>query len=159
MPALGQSPLSQLRDRLKPIINPAKPGPLGITDDVLRAALKKNAGIYAYAAEELRCSRANVQQRVERSPELMAFVQEIKSTLGDLCEGGIAKLIKEGDPATLRWYAGVKLRDRGYSTKVDLVPPGGGPPGSSVKVTYEFVTPEARDDDPPEAGENDDPPV
>lgn len=159
MPALGENPISALRARLAPVRDPGKPGPLGITEAELKAALLKNAAIYALAAQDLKCSRENVQQRVERSAELMAFCKEIEATVGDACKGGIYELItKKKDPATMRWYAERKLRHEGFSTKVDIVPPGGGVPGSSVKVTYEFVTPDARDD-PPAAGENDEAPT
>lgn len=114
-------------------------GPKNITDAQLKAALRKHAGVYVLAARELDCDRSNVRMRVERSPELQAFIQEIEDEVGDAAVAVIKSAILANDRQMARWYASTKLKDRGYTTRQEHTGANGGPllpQQVQVTVTY-----------------------
>lgn len=121
------------------------PGPRVMTSLIdMKRALKRNGGIYSLTARDLGCSRDTVRLRVNSSPELQAFVREIDDDIGDIAVAHIVNAIKAGDMKTVRWYASVKLRHRGYSQKVDLNLAAGEAPadnGVIINVIYRDVTP------------------
>jgi hypothetical protein len=126
--------------------------PKGITTGKLAAALRKHGGIYALVAQELGCTRSNISQRVSRTPKLQEVCREIEEEFGDLAEGVIKSTLNERDPATrkptneakrmARWYAPLKLRDRGYVTRQEHTGKDGAPlpaaPAGKVEVVIVY---------------------
>lgn len=93
---------------------------LQISEARLEGALRKHAGIYSLAAQELGCTRQNVQIRVTSSEYLKGVCKECDDRLKDIGRGQIVKLLSKGEPATVRWYADRKLREDGYGNSFDL---------------------------------------
>lgn len=129
-------------------------GPKNITNAMLKAALRKHGGVFVLAAQELGCDRTNVSQRVRRSPELQAVCAQIEEEFGDLAEGVIKVTLNDRDAVTkkptkaaqsmARWYAPMKLRDRGYATRTELTGKDGAPlapAGPPVKIVVQYVEP------------------
>lgn len=127
-------------------------GPKNITQAMLKAALRKHAGVYVLAARELGCDRANVCQRVKRSPELQRFVAEIEEEVGDAAVAVIKRAIVGGDKQMARWYASTKLKHLGFTTRTEVTGKDGAPlPAAPVHVIVEYVdaSPEPEDEDIP----------
>lgn len=116
-------------------------GPKGITNAQLRAALRKHAGVFSLAARELGCDRSNVDQRVKGSTALQAFCRQIDEEIGDACEAVIFNAIVSGDRAMARWYAPIKMRNRGYVTRTETTGPDGValPAGPQVHFHVSYV--------------------
>lgn len=116
------------------------PAAKGITIAHLKAALRKHAGVYVLAARELGCDRANVKQRVDNTPELQAWVDEIEQEVLDAAEAVIKNKIVKGDDKTARWYLQMKGKGRGFSTRHEHTGADGAPlpaaPGVNVTITY-----------------------
>jgi hypothetical protein len=68
--------------------------PKKVTDARLKAVLKQHDGLQALTARTLGVSRQNVQQRIQRSPELQQFLADISAKMDDTCEDGIFKKLK-----------------------------------------------------------------
>lgn len=110
-----------------------------VSNAQIKAALKKNAGVFSFAADELGVTRQAVSQRVARSPELQAWVRDIEERLLDVAEGGVAKKLIAGDGSTQRWYLELKGKARGYVRRQEVSNPDGSPlqPAAiSISVTY-----------------------
>lgn len=113
---------------------------MAISDAQLRAALKKNAGVYVLAANELGVTRQNVSQRVARSAALRAYVEQIEEEVGDAAEAVIKDAIIQKDRRMARWYAQTKLKHRGYTTRTEHTAADGAPlPAPSVQVEIRYV--------------------
>lgn len=121
----------------------------GITEAMLRGALKKNAGVYALAARDLGCDRANVRQRVENSPALQKFIEQIDAELADVADGHIKQAIMKGDLKTIRWYAPLKMRDRGFNPRLELSNPDGSltPVAAAITINVQYVDPKPTEED------------
>lgn len=129
-----------------------KSGPKGISEAQLKAALKKNAGVYALAARDLGCDRSNVRQRVENSPALQRFIQQIDDEIGDVADGHIKQAIIKGDLKTIRWYAPLKMRDRGFNPRLELSGPDGAPlQPTKIDVTVQYIDAKIQPDEPDDA--------
>jgi len=131
-----------------PMLPAKKNARKGITEAQLRAALRKNAGVYALAARDLGCDRSNVRQRVENSPKLQALIRQIDEEIGDVADGHIKQAIIKGDLKTIRWYAPLKMRDRGFVSKTEVSGPDGSPLQIApvhIHVSYVGDAPTAED--------------
>lgn len=127
---------------------PGSTGPKNITDKALIASLKKNAGVFVMVARELGCDRSNVARRVARSDKLKRIVQEIEDEVGDIAVGVIVEALTKKDRQMARWYAGTKLKDRGFSARTELTGKDGAPlPAPAVTVLVEYVDAPKRADE------------
>lgn len=114
------------------------PGPRGITLVMVEAALRRHAGVFSLAAQDLGVSRQAVFDRVRRSERLQRVVTDIEETLLDAVDAGIADLIiNKRDPTTLRWYADRKGHRRGYGNRDDFEDP----PAPPVTIHVRYVDP------------------
>lgn len=127
-------------------------GPKNITTAALKRALRKHAGVFVLAAQELGCDRTNVAHRVGRSPELQAFVASIDEEIGDIAEAVIKGALLEKQPGTntptkeaktmARWYGNMKLGSRGYRTRSEITGKDGAPlpiGPAAVHVHVEYI--------------------
>lgn len=128
---------------------------MAISNAQLKAALKKHAAVFLLAAQELGTSRQNVGQRVSRSKDLQAWVQQIEDEIGDAAEAVIKEALLSKDKKAARdmarWYARHKLKGRGYTTRQELTGPDGAAlPAQQVHVIVEYVdAPEVEDEEIP----------
>lgn len=114
----------------------------GITEAQLKAALRKHAGVYAYAARDLGCDRANVKMRVDRSELLQQFLRDLEEEVVDAAEAVVLGQIIKGDQKMARWYLQTKGKHRGYSTRQEHTGAEGAPlPAPTVNVTIGYVEP------------------
>lgn len=117
-----------------------KPGPRGIPEHIVRAALTKHAGVYALAARELGIDRSAVHQRVGNSPALQEHVADIRASMMDLAEGVIFDALMHKDKQTARWYAERQGRDRGYVTKSEVTGVDGEPlQPPKIEITIGYI--------------------
>lgn len=96
---------------------------VGLVIEVLRAS----GGIKAVAAQRLKVSRTTLYKYIEENPEIGDALREIDGELGDIAEAKIVSAIRAGDMQTVRWYAEMKMKDRGYVRRVENVGKDGGP--------------------------------
>lgn len=123
-------------------------GPKGVSIHALKAALKKNAGVYSLAARELGLDRTSVRQRVERHPDLQQLIRDIDQEMGDAAEAVVKNDIIKGDVKTAKWYLQLKHRDRGYKTQTELTGADGAPLqlAPSVAITVNYIAGETKDE-------------
>lgn len=125
----------------------AKTGPKGITVGRLKASLRKHCGVYALAARDLGVDRSNVRRRVQRSPELMAFVAELEDQVLDVAEALILEaMVNRQDVATARWYLERKGKGRGYSRIESMVDEPIVPGPVTFQISYVGVPPASDDE-------------
>lgn len=125
---------------------PAKPARRGkrkvynlhVTDEKVEAALRATAGIYRYAAEQLKCAPNTVKNRVTASAHLQAVLLEIADDLGDLVEHKFIEKIKRGNMTAMIFYAKCKLKHRGWVERTELTGPNGGNLSISLREIDEF---------------------
>lgn len=122
-------------------------GPKNISIPQIKAALRKNAAVLTLAARDLGCDRSNIVKRIERTPELQDLVAQIEQEVGDAAEAVIKNKILAGDGETARWYARYKLRDRGYSQRIEQTGVNGAAIAQTVDVRISYVDAPAADDD------------
>lgn len=89
--------------------------------------LRASGGIKTVAAQRLNISRRTLYRFLDAHPEIEEELTEIVNEIGDVVEAQIIKAINAGDMQTVRWYAELKLKDRGYVRRVENVGKNGGP--------------------------------
>lgn len=103
-------------------------------DDV-KAAIARSGGILAEIARSLNVSRGTVTRILKKWPDLVDLIEEEVQTIGDQAERNIFDAIINGDLETSKWYARVKLRDRGYVPGSEVGVHQSGP----LRITTEIV--------------------
>lgn len=84
-------------------------------------AVRGSGGIKLAIARALGCNRNTIDHYLRRFVSAReAYDQEVQ-TLGDQAESVVINAIRRGDIDTAKWYARVKLRDRGYGDQLDVV--------------------------------------
>ena len=106
-------------------------------------AIRKNGGVISLVANELGCSRQNVYDRIKADKEVSDVLDDVINRTGDAVEniilnamttGVVYRPVKQEDGEarmvafnldvteqvkTAKWYAERKLKDRGYTTRVE----------------------------------------
>ena len=106
-------------------------------------AIRKNGGVISLVANELGCSRQNVYDRIKSDKEIEDVLDDVINRTGDAVEniilnamttGVVYRPVKQEDGEakmvafnlditeqvkTAKWYAERKLKDRGYTTRVE----------------------------------------
>lgn len=88
--------------------------------------LRAAGGVKTITAQRLKVGRTTLHKFISDYPEVQEAVAEVVEDIGDIVEAGIITLIQAKDPATLRWYAELKLKERGYVRRVENVGKDGG---------------------------------
>jgi hypothetical protein len=87
-------------------------------------AIRKSGGFNTLAAKMIEqktgrgCAPNTVRNYIERYPECRAAFEETQETTGDMVEGQLLKMIKEGDVTAIIFYCKTKLKHRGYEQNV-----------------------------------------
>lgn len=89
--------------------------------------LRASGGLKTIAAQRLNVGRTTLYAFLDKHTEVEDALKDIDAEIGDLVEAGLLQLVRAGDPQTLRWYAELKLKDRGYVRRVENTGKGGGP--------------------------------
>lgn len=82
-------------------------------------AIKNSNGILSAVAYKLDVARQTLYNYLGRHPEAKACLEDERENFDDYAEKKLFELIKNGDPQTIRFYAETRLRNRGYSRKVE----------------------------------------
>lgn len=99
-----------------------------VTDAQLKKAITDADGVLSVAARALGIDRKTVYNRIEKSPELQAAVDEAREGLGDVAENELGKAIRAGNMTAIIFYlkASPTGRRRGYSERTEISGPDGG---------------------------------
>lgn len=97
-------------------------------------ALEQSGAIRSIAARMLSVHRSTLYAFLLRHPSLEAYANEVEETIKDIAEAEIIKAIRAGDMQTVRWYAETKMKDRGYSRRIETVGKDGGPIDVNAKL-------------------------
>ena len=90
-----------------------------VTDGEIWEALEQNEGNVAAAARALGMLRNKLQERIDRKPELIQLLQDIREETVDIAENNQMKRARSGaDPNAERFVLSTLGRKRGYSTAV-----------------------------------------
>ena len=81
------------------------------------AAIQGTGGVKTAIAQTLGCDRHTVDKYLERYPRVAQAYEDEVNTVGDICEHGIIKHVRDGDKDMLKFYAKTKLKDRGYTER------------------------------------------
>lgn len=90
------------------------------SDEIIIAALKKQAGIVSMAAAAIGCERTTIWRRLKTSKVVADAHVEIQEVNLDRAEGKLAKAINDGNLTAVIFYLKTKGRNRGYSERVDV---------------------------------------
>ena len=96
------------------------------TPEQVEKAVKGSGGILATIARRLKVHRHTVHRYLfaEEYAQEYAAARQLYSDecelVGDAAEDNIVKAIKKGDLEISKWYARMKLRDRGYVDTMQL---------------------------------------
>ncbi len=90
------------------------------TEAQYRAALKKANGVPVRAAEILGVTRQAVCYRIDRSPDLQAFIKDIEAGLVEKAVSTVAKAIEAEDLPTAKWLLERKGKHLGFALKSEV---------------------------------------
>lgn len=104
--------------------------------------LRASGGIRSVAAQHLNVGRTTLYAFLEKHPEVEAALEEIDEDVKDLVDTQILKAIRSGDMQTCRWFAEMKMKERGYVRRVENVGKDGGPIQHAQKMDLSNLTDE-----------------
>lgn len=88
--------------------------------------LKETGGNLAATARELGLTRQRLSDRINKNPDLQQLLSDMREEVIDVAEGNMFQRVKSGaDPAAEKFILSTIGRQRGYSTSVAGVGPGG----------------------------------
>ncbi|OHV67905.1 hypothetical protein LCM4576_23600 [Mesorhizobium sp. LCM 4576] len=90
-------------------------------------ALRAHAGIKTAAAAALKVGKTTLYAFLKAHPDVMEAAADVDEEILDLAESEVAKAIRAGDMATVRWFLELKGKDRGYVRRVENTGKDGGP--------------------------------
>ncbi len=115
-------------------MDPKAPRKKKKTAEVVVAAIDGSGGIKATIARRLNIHRDTVEHYLRIYPTAaLAYKNEVDG-IGDMVEATILEAIKNKDIETAKWYAKNKLKDRGYSERVEHTGEDGKPMKFIVEV-------------------------
>lgn len=103
----------------------AKRNQTAVSQEEVLKAVWGSGGIIVEVARRLGVTRATVSRYINRWSAVREAMEQEAQETGDQAELNIRQAIFAGDLETSKWYARIKLRDRGYV------------PGSQVSVDQE----------------------
>ena len=106
--------------------------------EVMRAC----GGIKTAAAERLNVGRTTLYAFLKEHPAVQEAVDEIDEDIKDLTELKIIQAIRAGEMNTVRWFAEMKMKDRGYVRRVETTGKDGGPVETQQKLDLSKLTDE-----------------
>ncbi len=101
--------------------------PRKFTIDQVGRVLTRCHGLRAMTAEKLGCEPRTVSTYIKRSKTLQALEKEIIEASLDKAENTLLNAIDNGGVTAAMFYLKTKGKSRGYTEKMELSGPGGGP--------------------------------
>lgn len=90
------------------------------TDAQLKEALTKAGGIQAAAAAQLGVTRASVHQRIHKSEEMIAHMEECMESRLDLAESALMRAIGKGEAWAICFFLKCRGKERGYIEQIQV---------------------------------------
>lgn len=109
-------------------------------EDAVREALRKAGGLKSVAAQALKVSRGTLYRFLDKNTEIAESLDDIDEEIKDLAEGQMLKLLRAGDPQTVRWFLEMKGKDRGYVRRSEHTGKNGGPIETAEKTDLSKYT-------------------
>ena len=117
-----------------------RPGPDGVSLDLMADALRKNAGNVMAAANVLGITESAVYQRLRNHPQLAEIREETRQKVNDIAESHLLKGVQSGKWDQVRYWLDRQGKDRGYVTRTEQTGADGAPlqlaPTVNINVNY-----------------------
>ena len=110
-------------------------GEAKVSADRLIVAIKGTGGIKHAIAVSLGVHRNSIDNYLRRYPTARIAYEDEVQNIGDMAENVIFQNIKAGDVDSAKWYARMKLKDRGYVERQEVTGADGG--DIVIKVVYD----------------------
>lgn len=110
----------------------------------LLQALTGTSGIVAAACRKAGVSRFVFYDWQKKDPEFREKCEDILEMQKDVVEASILRKIQEGDTTMIIFYAKTKMRDRGYSERIECTGANGSPLFGAQEVDIDKLTDEQR---------------
>lgn len=107
-------------------------------------ALNKSSGIVASACKAAGISRFTFYKWLKDDKEFAEKVEDVQELQKDFAEALILKKMKEGDTTMIIFYAKTKMKDRGYSERVEHTGANGEPLIKAAEIDISKLTDEQR---------------
>ena len=112
----------------------------GITDEQIAEAIAKTAGNVTLIAEQLKCSRQNIDKRIKASEELLKLQAESVTRVTEIAIAVVVdKIVNKKDVTTAQWWLDRKAKHLGFTRQLEHVGSGGAP--IQHAVTAEVMSP------------------
>lgn len=107
-----------------------------LTNEQIAEALQKAGGFVSHAAKQLGVVNSAIHNRIARSPELKAILDDARCTHLDLAEVELLKAMKRGEAWAVCFFLKCQGKGRGYIERqaVEHTGKDGGP------IQYETMT-------------------
>lgn len=117
-----------------------------IADDkeTVLEALNKSSGIVASACKAANISRFTFYKWYNEDEEFREKVDDVQELQKDFAEALILKKMKEGDTTMIIFYAKTKMKDRGYSERLEHTGANGEPLLRAAEIDISKLTEEQR---------------
>ena len=112
--------------------------------EALLEALNKSSGIVASACQAVNISRFTFYKWYNEDEDFREKVDDVQELQKDFAEALILKKMKEGDTTMIIFYAKTKMKDRGYSERVEHTGANGEPLLRAAEIDISKLTEEQR---------------
>ena len=112
--------------------------------EALLEALNKSSGIVASACKAVNISRFTFYKWYNEDEDFREKVDDVQELQKDFAEALILKKMKEGDTTMIIFYAKTKMKDRGYSERVEHTGANGEPLLRAAEIDISKLTEEQR---------------
>ena len=112
--------------------------------EALLEALNKSSGIVASACKAVNISRFTFYKWYNEDEDFREKVDDVQELQKDFAEALILKKMKEGDTTMIIFYAKTKMKDRGYSERVEHTGANGEPLLRAADIDISKLTEEQR---------------
>jgi hypothetical protein len=86
----------------------------GINPSTVNAVIMASHGLLTVAAEKLKMSRDALSNYIDKNPACAESLEQARAVMGDVAEGKLFELIKNGDVRCILYYLSTVQRHRGY---------------------------------------------
>lgn len=100
-------------------------------------SLVRQKGNLAKVSEELGLRRSNLKARIDKEPDLVALLDDIRQSLLDTAEQNVFSAVESNDQAASQFVLRTIGKDRGYTTGV------AGDKGAPIEVVLREFVPKA----------------
>jgi hypothetical protein len=118
-----------------------------VTDAQIKQAITDADGVLSEVARALGVDRKTVYNRIERSDDLQAAIDQARETLTDVAEFELGKAIRSGNMTAIIFHlkGSPSGRKRGYSERTEITGANG---GAIVVKGYARFSPDDWDETP-----------